>query len=64
MFHPMVAGVTIPGVALGIPAGDAPVRRQEPVAVPEGLASSRSPIFTMFIMLWAVLVIIGSLLPR
>ena len=35
MFHPMVAGVTIPGVALGLLA-IAPLHRQEPVEQAEG----------------------------
>ncbi len=59
MFHPMVAGVTIPGVALGILAVT-PLRRQEPVAQVPKDRKFAIAIFTMFMMLWAVLVIIGS----
>ena len=59
MFHPMVAGVTIPGIALGLLA-ITPVHRQEPVAQARPTASSRSSMMTMFLMMWAVLVIIGS----
>ena len=59
MFHPMVAGVTIPGIALGA-ARDHAVHRQEPVEQARPTASSRSSMMTMFLMMWAVLVIIGS----
>ncbi len=58
MFHPMVAGVTIPGVALGVLAitpyidrnpSNKPVDRKFAIIM-----------MTMFLMMWAVLVIIGS----
>jgi hypothetical protein len=58
MFHPMVAGVTIPGVGLGLlalapyidkNASTKPTDRKFAIAI-----------FTIFIMMWAVLVIIGS----
>ena len=41
MFTPMVAGVTIPGIALGLLV-IAPYRRQEPVATSPATGSSRS----------------------
>jgi hypothetical protein len=58
MYHPMVAGVTIPGVALGLLAitpyvdkntSNKPSDRKFAIAM-----------MTIFLMLWAVLVIIGS----
>jgi len=58
MFHPMVAGVTIPGVGLGILAV-APFIDKNPSHFPKDRKFAIA-IFTMFIMLWAVLVIIGS----
>jgi menaquinol-cytochrome c reductase cytochrome b/c subunit len=58
MFHPMVAGVTIPGVALGLLAV-APYVDKNPSQKPNDRKFAIA-IFTMFIMLWAVLVIIGS----
>jgi hypothetical protein len=58
MFHPMVAGVTIPGVALGLIA-IAPFVDKNPSHQPNDRKFAIA-IFTMFIMLWAVLVIIGS----
>jgi menaquinol-cytochrome c reductase cytochrome b/c subunit len=58
MFHPMVAGVTIPGVALGLLAL-APYIDKNPSTLPKDRKFAIS-IFTMFIMMWAVLVIIGS----
>jgi menaquinol-cytochrome c reductase cytochrome b/c subunit len=58
MFHPMVAGVTIPGVALGLLAV-APYVDKNPSNKPSDRKFAIA-IFTMFIMLWAVLVIIGS----
>src|SRR5919108_4053467 len=58
MFHPMVAGVTIPGVALGLLAV-APYVDKNPSQKPNDRKLAIA-LFTMFIMLWAVLVIIGS----
>jgi menaquinol-cytochrome c reductase cytochrome b/c subunit len=58
MFHPMVAGVTIPGVGLGLLAF-APYIDKNPSQKPNDRKFAIA-IFTMFIMLWAVLVIIGS----
>jgi len=58
MFHPMVAGVTIPGVGLGLIAL-APYVDKNPSNKPNDRKFA-IVIFTMFIMLWAVLVIIGS----
>jgi hypothetical protein len=58
MFHPMVAGVTIPGVGLGLLAL-APYIDKNPSTKPNDRKFAIA-IFTMFIMLWAVLVIIGS----
>lgn len=58
MFHPMVAGVTIPGVALGLIA-IAPFVDKNPSNKPHDRKFAIS-MFTMFLMFWAVLVIIGS----
>jgi menaquinol-cytochrome c reductase cytochrome b/c subunit len=58
MFHPMVAGVTIPGIGLGLLAV-APFVDKNPSHFPKDRKFAIA-IFTMFIMLWAVLVIIGS----
>ncbi|MBM3671542.1 MAG: menaquinol-cytochrome c reductase cytochrome b subunit [Actinobacteria bacterium] len=58
MFHPMVAGVTIPGVGLGLLAL-APFIDKNPSHKPKDRKFAIA-VFTMFIMLWAVLVIIGS----
>jgi hypothetical protein len=58
MFHPMVAGVTIPGVALGLLAV-APYIDKNPSQKPSDRKFAIS-IFTLFMMFWAVLVIIGS----
>ncbi len=58
MFHPMVAGVTIPGVALGI-IGCAPFLDKNPSNKPSDRKYAIS-MFTLFLMFWAVLVIIGS----
>jgi hypothetical protein len=58
MFHPMVAGVTIPGVGLALLA-IAPYVDKNPSHQP-GDRRFAIAIFTIFIMLWAVLVIIGS----
>ncbi len=58
MFHPMVAGVTIPGVALGILAITPYVDKN-----PSNKPTDRKfaiIMLTFFMMMWAVLVIIGS----
>ena len=58
MFHPMVAGVTIPGVALGLLA-ITPYVDKNPSTKPSDRKFAIA-MMTMFLMLWAVLVIIGS----
>ena len=58
MFHPMVAGVTIPGIALFL-LMVAPFVDKNPSNKPKDRKFAIS-IFTLFMMLWAVLVIIGS----
>src|ERR1700737_2955980 len=58
MFHPMVAGVTIPGVGLGLLAFT-PFIDKNPSHFPKDRKFAIA-VFTIFIMLWAVLVIIGS----
>ncbi len=58
MFHPMVAGVTIPGVALGVLA-IAPYVDKNPSNKPSDRKFAIA-MMTLFLMLWAVLVIIGS----
>jgi menaquinol-cytochrome c reductase cytochrome b/c subunit len=58
MFHPMVAGVTIPGVGLALLAF-APYIDKNPSHDPKDRKFAIA-IFTLFVMLWAVLVIIGS----
>jgi menaquinol-cytochrome c reductase cytochrome b/c subunit len=58
MFHPMVAGVTIPGMGLFLLAV-APFVDKNPSHAPTDRKFAIS-IFTLFLMLWAVLVIIGS----
>jgi menaquinol-cytochrome c reductase cytochrome b/c subunit len=58
MFHPMVAGVTIPGVGLAVLA-IAPYFDKNPSKEPSDRKFAIA-LFTIFIMLWAVLVIIGS----
>jgi menaquinol-cytochrome c reductase cytochrome b/c subunit len=58
MFHPMVAGVTIPGIGLALLAV-APFVDKNPSHAPSDRKFAIS-IFTLFVMLWAVLVIIGS----
>jgi menaquinol-cytochrome c reductase cytochrome b/c subunit len=58
MFHPMVAGVTIPGIGLALLAF-APFIDKNPSHAPADRKFAIS-IFTLFVMLWAVLVIIGS----
>ena len=58
MFHPMVAGVTIPGVGL-IVLILAPYIDKNPSNKPEDRKFATS-LMTMHLMFWAVLVIIGS----
>jgi menaquinol-cytochrome c reductase cytochrome b/c subunit len=58
MFHPMVAGVTIPGVALGA-LGAAGYIDKNPSNKPEDRKFVIA-LFTFFMMFWAVLVLIGS----
>ncbi len=58
MFHPMVAGVTVPGVALVLIAF-APFLDKNPSNKPADRKYAIS-MFTLFLMFWAVLVIIGS----
>ena len=57
-FHPMVAGVTIPGIALLVLAA-APYFDHNPSARPENRKLAIL-LFTMFLMFWAVLVMAGS----
>jgi menaquinol-cytochrome c reductase cytochrome b/c subunit len=57
MFHPMVAGVTIPGMGL-FALMLAPYSDRNPSNKPEDRKFAIS-IFTIFVMFWAVLVIIG-----
>lgn len=58
MFHPMVAGVTVPGLAL-IGLGAAGYMDKNPSNKPEDRKFAIAT-FTVFMMFWAVLVIIGS----
>ncbi|CAN5191244.1 hypothetical protein BH24ACT1_BH24ACT1_09400 [soil metagenome] len=58
MFHPMVAGVTIPGMGI-FALIMAPYSDKNPSARPEDRKFAIS-LFTIFVMFWAVLVIIGS----
>lgn len=58
MFHPMVAGVTIPGIGL-LALMLAPYIDKNPSNRPEDRKFAVS-VFTIFMMFWAVLVIIGS----
>jgi len=58
MFHPMVAGVTIPGIGLGLLALS-PYIDKNPSVKPTDRKFAIA-IFTIFIMMWGVLVIIGS----
>jgi len=58
MFHPMVAGVTVPGVAL-VALGMAGYVDKNPSTKPEDRKFAIA-MMTMFLMFWAVLVIIGS----
>ena len=58
MFHPMVAGVTIPGMGIFVLIM-APFSDKNPSPRPEDRKFAIS-LFTIFLMFWAVLVIIGS----
>jgi quinol---cytochrome c reductase cytochrome c subunit, bacillus type len=58
MFHPMVAGVTIPGIGI-FALILAPFTDKNPSHKPEDRKFAVS-LFTLFLMFWAVLVIIGS----
>ncbi len=58
MFHPMVAGVTIPGIALFLLIL-APYLDRNPETVPERRKFAVS-LMTVHLMFWAVLVMIGS----
>ena len=58
MFHPMVAGVTIPGMGIFLLIL-APYMDRNPSNKPEDRKFAIS-LFTVFLMFWAVLVIIGS----
>lgn len=58
MFHPMVAGVTIPGIGMFVLIL-APYIDKNPSNKPEDRKFAIS-LMTMFMMFWAVLVIIGS----
>src|SRR4051812_28729451 len=58
MFHPMVAGVTIPGIALFL-LMVAPFVDKNPSNKPKDRKFAIS-IFMLFLVMWAVLVIIGS----
>ncbi len=57
-FHPMVAGVTIPGIALLV-LGATPYFDKNPSMRPEHRKLAIL-LFTMFMMFWAVLVLSGS----
>jgi menaquinol-cytochrome c reductase cytochrome b/c subunit len=58
MFHPMIAGVTIPGVAL-IALILAPYTDRNPSLKPENRKFVIS-LFTIFLMMWSVLVLVSS----
>ena len=58
MFHPMVAGVTVPGIGLII-LTMAPYIDKNPSNKPEDRKFAIS-LFTTFMMFWSVLVMIGS----
>jgi hypothetical protein len=58
MFHPMIAGVTLPGMGLVVLIL-APFVDKNPSNRPEDRKWMTS-MFTLFLMFWAVLVIIGS----
>jgi menaquinol-cytochrome c reductase cytochrome b/c subunit len=57
-FHPMVAGVTLPGVAIVLLMA-APYVDKNPSAQPENRKTANLA-FTFFMVFWGVLVIIGS----
>jgi menaquinol-cytochrome c reductase cytochrome b/c subunit len=59
-FHPMTAGVTMPGVALVFLAA-APYLDKNPSARPENRKVANMA-FTFFLTMWTILVIIGSFL--
>lgn len=58
MFHPMVAGVTIPGMGIFV-LMLAPYIDRNPSQHPEDRKMA-IVLFTLFLMYWAVLVMIGS----
>ncbi|HEX2063719.1 MAG TPA: menaquinol-cytochrome c reductase cytochrome b subunit, partial [Acidimicrobiales bacterium] len=58
MFHPMVAGVTIPGIAL-VGLGAAGYIDKNPSNKPEDRKFAIA-LMTLFLMFWATLVIVGS----
>ena len=58
MFHPMIAGVTLPGIGL-VALILAPYLDRNPSNKPEDRKFMTS-MMTMFLMFWAVLVMIGS----
>jgi quinol-cytochrome oxidoreductase complex cytochrome b subunit len=58
MFHPMIAGVTLPGIGL-VAWMLAPYLDRNPSVKPED-RKFMTGMMTMFLMFWAVLVIIGS----
>jgi hypothetical protein len=58
MFHPMVAGVTIPGIGLGLLALAPYIDKNASVKPTD--RKFAIAIFSIFIMMWTVLVIIGS----
>jgi quinol-cytochrome oxidoreductase complex cytochrome b subunit len=58
MFHPMVAGVTIPGMGLFV-LGAAPFIDRNPSNKPEDRKFAIA-IMTVHLMFWAVLTMIGS----
>jgi len=58
MFHPMVAGVTVPGMGIFLLIL-APYMDKNPSNKPEDRKFAIS-LFTLFLMFWAVLVIVGS----
>ena len=58
MWHPLVAGVTVPGVALVLTAFAGYIDKN-----PSNKPADRKfviSLFTVYLMFWAVLVIIGS----
>jgi menaquinol-cytochrome c reductase cytochrome b/c subunit len=58
MFHPMIAGVTLPGIGL-LALMFAPYLDRNPSVKPED-RKFMTGMMTMFLMFWAVLTIIGS----